>query len=120
MKSELAQMQAALRREARNGEWPSQEHLASLPDARRAAAAKRRLGQCAICRIGIDPNRWTLCAWCRSVEQARKEAQMRRDDMEFAKQGYQILGPLGGRKWTRNGDPGGEEMDQGDYSPWRC
>lgn len=106
MTSELKEMQAELRREARKERSMAPEHLESLAAARRAAAARRMLGRCVVCGDGIDPERTLLCAQCRSVERARKEAQMRRDDLEFAKQGYQILGPLGGRRWTRNGDPG--------------
>jgi hypothetical protein len=119
MKSELAEMQAELRREAQEGRTLAPDHLASLVAARLTAAAKRRSGQCVRCGDGIDPKRTSLCAWCYRIEQARKEAQMRRDDLEFAKQGYQILGPRGGRLWTRNGDPGGSELDRGDYALWR-
>jgi hypothetical protein len=106
MKSDLAEMQAELRREVSRGNRPSPEHLAYLDVARRAAAIKRKSGQCAVCGDGIDPKRQSLCAWCRGIERARKEAQMRRDDLEFARKGYQILGPMGGRLWTYNGDPG--------------
>jgi len=106
MESELAAMQAKLRREARKERGLNWDHLASLPAARLAAAAKRRSGRCAICRDGIDPELTSLCTWCHSVAQAQKKAKMRRVELAFARQGYQILGPQGGRRWTRNGDPG--------------
>jgi len=107
MKSELAEMQAELRYEAQKGRTLASRHLTALVAARMAAAAKRRSGRCAICAAEIDPDRASLCAWCRSVERARREVQIMWHDLDFARKGYQILGPWGGRRWTRNGDPGG-------------
>jgi hypothetical protein len=66
---------------------------------------KRQPEHCRICNAELKPGcRYGLCAWCKQVEDGRREVHDREEF--YSLKGYQPLSPRGGRIWTRHPDPG--------------